>query len=522
MIEELINTALIGTDKKPLNVGAFPEAIQHALTQLEIMDEEEKFLKLSALMLLYEDNGHIPPQYKDLKIDFFKEKRKYTESNFENILLHIAGIEHNLIREQILSKWLDKIMLKDETVSKKSIMTLLKLGAGFRKENKKVILEVIGQRASVLAKKIPDYQGMFQSQITSYSEASNAERLIMIKEKGNILLDEIKNEWDAENIAFKKNVLDELSKHVNTYILDFMQSKLETEFKFYSKEKKTERECRTIITKTLLLHNHKKLRDALLEKLKKYVVEGRSGLMGLVGEKSKSIELPSQPDEFFNAKNMDETFALDIKNPDPALFVTDVLYWFSQLASYISMKEWNELLGKNTKATFEYFGSNEKYLAKIEGKKVPIFERMLSDIALHHPDQEFIFLLMKYNFVHVDHYLDFISHLNKMELLKFIKSEDLFLNHNYLPYWQKEYGDWDFDFSKSLLNKLYKNIIKENQYLNESFVSQASKYLHLQTQSHLEEQSKDLPANNWGEYYNNKVIKPLTQALSIRKEINQY
>jgi hypothetical protein len=522
MIDELINAALLGTDKKSLQLSKLPPAVSQALGQLKPRDEEEKLLFAAALTLGYRDAASLPEKYEGppLKYDF-TDSRQEAQPKYEQILSHLSNVDNNL-KEALLTLWLEKLNFKNERVSSSAIVPLINLGRTSKKEIKSSIIKAIGQRGAAIFQKIDSFRNLEIDTIDNWSIATNPQRIAFLKNSPDTALPLIITDWDKENIAFKRNILDTISTSVNDNVLSFMYDKLTKEFQSNPKEKKTEKECRFIITKTLILHNHLGLRDKIIEKIRHYIRENKSGILGFAGLKGKTIDLPETSDQFWNADNLNELFALDTKNADPALYPRDPLYWFSQIASMIPIAIWSELLQKDIKACCEYFISDEKFLAKIEGKNISVFKSMLSEMAYNYPQQDFILWLFKKDMASEHHYTRLIDALDKKELCKFIKAEDLFLDHRYLPHWKINYGLWDYDFSKSMLNKIFKHIIKDNQYLLENSIIPVALFANASTLTYLDEQRKELPNNNWGEYWYSRIYKPLHSAINTRQLIYQY
>jgi hypothetical protein len=444
MKQELINTFLIGTEKKMVDSTVMPDELMHLYGLITKSTQEETLMSIGTLSNLYNRAAMIPYKvdltaHTQAKLDSQKEANE----SYESILDKIQTLEDKY-KEPILELWIDKLLLKNEIVSKNKLVSFLRMSENANKKIKYKATLAAGDRGQGIVKKISSFQHSIIIANPSWHEATNAERLDIIQNDPLAALDDIAKDWHGEGIVFKKNVIELLADSNDNDTLDFLYSKSQEEFVANSKEKKTAKECRYLISKALIVHNHKGMGSEIKKQFQNYIKKNQGGLLGLIGRGGLQIQLPENEDDFWNKKEMDAMFGIELNNPDPALYKTDIVYWFSQIGGLISAADWSEILEVKKAELIKYFTNDKSFLTTIEGKKICVLNEMMIDIARNYGEPDFAFTLCEDIPIQDADFKIIMRHVPKHDIKKYIESKDLYVDLKHLQLLDDE-NNWDIN-----------------------------------------------------------------------------
>ena len=114
--DHIINTALLGTDKRTISINELPVAMEEAATQVQqnnAVDKEEQFLQIAALAFNYRQCGAMPFQKEGVTITRADvEEKKYGSALAMQTLKDILETESN----SLLQFWLQQCVAKEQIV----------------------------------------------------------------------------------------------------------------------------------------------------------------------------------------------------------------------------------------------------------------------------------------------------------------------------------------------------------------------------------------------------------------------
>jgi hypothetical protein len=521
MWQQLINTALLGTDKVNFDEKSFPENIQTIIKQIPENDKEARFLKTAALLAFYQEAGQVPKRFEGEFTPYLQEDSQIIASQkFLAILDDIVVIEGQF-RNHLLEIWLDKLIERKQVCTAKKTIILLGLSVNLPKKINLKIPKVLNQKGLDLwTFKTGAIKGESTSEEQIWEEGKLGERRELFgnlrKNNPQKALDLLTKTWKEESLSDKMAFVEVIQ---NTFKIDDVGflTEILPEFIFKEKEKKTQREIRKIITGLLLGQMQNEVYSEAIEALKKYIVHEKvKGVLGWVGKEQKVIKLPKEEDNFMNLKNIEAIYGLE-KSPDYALFTTNHLYWLSHFIEFLPFSFWVNLLGKDILATVSYFIS-EEFLVKLSGKKTAILLNAMIQNAVNQHNVELaktliavtntnnqIPLLSLLSIPEREQYMISTKQLNSLPVL-----EACFLN------WT---GVWSADFSLKILKDSYSTIIEKNTFLNERFALIMSEHLHHSSSNFLNN-AKLYPISAMP-YYINYWEKNFVDALNSSMKIKQ-
>lgn len=523
----ILNSALLGTDKRPFDIEDLPEPLKSEIKNYDHLTNEQKLLTTSTLFLYYKYAGACPQKFDgDLHFEPIIEFKQVIVEDSIKILYRIFETGY-YEKEYLLNLWLDKLIDKNNIVDPNQIVPLIRSGANMTKSTRKKICNVIGQRGNMILPLIQEFviPPSSLNQIKEWKEGSQEERKNFFIELRNSnqaeALSIVRSDWDTENVIFKKSLIEIFADQTNEAEYQFLNNLYSGEFTAKHKEKKTETECRYLLASTLMKNPLSELYKSTSNKLKNYKgEEKKSGLMSfLSSSKDNVIKLPNNQDSFFNGENMLNTFGIDPKNPDPALYPTDVLYWFSELLAIFPISGICELIDKKLIDTFNYLTSHKDFIVKIEGKDVSILLNSLVKNVSIFKDQNLLFLVLSKD--QQPNKYELLQYTDIKEFESYIIKEKLYLEAQAIQYHPAEYQDWSESFSIKILDFTYNSLVVSKNHYNDKINHKMIKQLHVSSLYRLEELYQSDVSDNFKDYWIKNVYQPLKTSIEIKLSISK-
>jgi len=159
MNEELLKTALLGTEKYPVKMPEHIREQANAITAKQ-EDKEDGFLQIASLSMAYEAAGHNHPEHKTEASIAPKELRSYASKEFSAALRSFMRQRDPLMLQFALKACAQKKLL----VSPDLVPTLLQQTTG---TNKNTVLAVCGERGRWLAQMNPQWAPLYSQELNS-------------------------------------------------------------------------------------------------------------------------------------------------------------------------------------------------------------------------------------------------------------------------------------------------------------------------------------------------------------------
>lgn len=522
MWQQLINTALLGTDKISFDEKLLPESIRTIIELIPENDKEARFLKIASLVAFYQEAGQQPKRFEgELIAQYHEENLTIASPKFMAILEDIVMLQTQF-RNNLLEIWLDTLIEKKQVCTAKKTVMLLGLLDSLPKKFYVKIPKVLGKKGLDLwAFKTDSVIEHERSELQIWEEGKLAERrelfISLRKENPGKALELLKNTWKEESLNDKMAFVEAIE---NTFHSDDSEFLIEIlpEFIYKAKERKTQREIRRIITGMLLSVPQNQIYLQTTEALKRYVSQEKAkGILGWVGKENKVIMLPKEDDSFLNLKNIEINYGLDV-SPDVAVFTTNQYYWLSYFIEFMPFDYWGELLEKDIEATVNYFISDE-FLVKLAGKKTAILLNALIKNATYHHHIELAKALIKVT--------NIADQLPLLRLLSISEREQYLISTKQLtslPLLETCFsnwtGSWSADFSSKILRESYKTIIENNTFLNDRIALIMSQHLHESSNKFLSN-AKVYPVSAtpyYMNYWEKSFVDVITESLQIKQK----
>lgn len=522
MWQQLINTALLGTDKISFDEKLLPESIRGIVEQISENDKEARFLKIASLVAFYEDAGQQPKLFEgEIIAQKQEENQPMASQKFLAILDEIVLLQTQF-RNHLLDVWLDKLIEKQQVCSAKKTVMLLGLSENLPKKFHQKITKVLGRKGLDLWALKTNYMLEMERSVQEiWEEGKSVERRELFISLRNThaqqAIELLEITWNQESLNDKMVFVETIQQTFRANDEAFLTQIL-PEFAFKSKERKTQREIRKIITGLLLRIPQSQVHLNTAEALKNYVSQEKAkGILGWVGKENKVIDLRQEEDSFLNLKNVEAIYGLET-SPDIAIFTTNQHYWFSYFVEFMPFSFWAEILDKNIESIVNDFIS-EMFLVKLAGKKTAILLNSMMNNAIHHRNINLARALI--NVTNIADQLPLLPLFDISEREQYLISNKQLTSLPHLEAcFSKWTGTWSADFSSKILRDSYRTVIENNAFLNDKIGLMMCKHLHPSSNNFLSN-AKVYPVSAqtyYINYWEKNFVNVLTDSLQIKQK----
>lgn len=485
---KIIQTALIGTDKKPIAPNDFDEDLSAAFTKVqsnELIDTEEKFLQSAALVFNYRQSGTTPLQ-KTVDMAFAEEETRLYCSDFaKQVLKDILSSESN----SLLKIWLTQCADNNQLVHPELLPTLFDIAIQ-QKQLRNLVEHCGGNRGRWLSK----FNSAWQ-----YAEPATDEELWQtgtLDQRKNTLgkirntdatkaREWLQQTWQQENAATKQAFLEELATNLSGEDVEWLESLSADK----SQKVKDEalRLLKLIPESTIIKKYCEVLRASVLLKKEK-------ALFGLTSKMVLHFNLIADIDE--------AVFKSGIEKLSSQKNISDEQYIFHQLIAQVPTSFWEDHLALSPKEIIEYFDKSDKGKALVDALALAVGKFKTNSWASYFMERE------------DKMYLDLVAllptELKEKYTLKYFDREPA----TFINIILKEQKEWSLALTKKVLTFTAKN---HYQYYR-NFYNQHIYLIPIQAAGILESCSptEEYAKNSWvttSEYIN--------KLLGIKQQINQ-
>ena len=454
MLEKLINTALLGTDKLSFDENLLPVSIQEILKNEPITDKEARFLKIAALVAVFNEAGTLPLRYTGvLTTENITEDLPIASEKLSSIIKDIADIQY-YFRNDLFDLWFDALITRQELLHPKFMVTLVNLESSLPQKFRAKILKIMGNRGRQLLSYKTDvskWQIVDESQI--WTEGRLAERRTFFTELRQTdpqkALEILQSSWQQESLTDKKAFLEVIKDSFQDSDIPFLINTL-PEFNHTAKERKGQKECRAIIAGLLLRNAESNLYKSTIAWLDNYFqTEKSKGVLGwAIGKENVILKLPNEENEHWNETQITTLYGFE-KSPDAAVYPNNQVYWLACLTENLPFDFWVNMLNKDVEKTLQYF-ANEPFTVTIERKKKSI---LLSHLIVNAQNHKNVILAKSIICItKLEEHQSLLSLLLLEEQEKYLIENKQMTNLVALEacfeHWK---GTWSVDFSKKIL-----------------------------------------------------------------------
>lgn len=226
--KQLVNTALLGTDKLPLSTEALPPRIRGKLINADKTDPEGYFMKAATLMLAYQKAGkEVDASVMPAIIPAEEETLPYCSPNALVVLKKLLSQQNQHL--SLISFWAETCIANNWIVPPDMLVAVLDLGAD--KKNRFIrdkIRKIIGKRGEWMVQ----FNGNWQYALPLYEDklwqegriAERREAFAIIRHlEPSKAFEWLKAAWAEETAKDRKDFLLMFEKNISLSEEDFLQ-----------------------------------------------------------------------------------------------------------------------------------------------------------------------------------------------------------------------------------------------------------------------------------------------------------
>jgi Family of unknown function (DUF5691) len=444
--DNIINTAMMGTDKKQIGIDDIPTGLAEASALIHEngeKDKEEKFLQLATLAFNYRQCGVLPVQKEVIMPAAPAEEKEYCSTAAAQALNDIISEESI----PLLKFWLQLCYERQQVIRPETVPTLLSTGTQ-QKKLQLLIAACCGKRGEWLAGFNPEWNfSSTQSDEELWQTGTFEQRKEVLKQKRKTdpskARDWLQQTWPQEDANTKTTLLELLLENIGEDDISFLES-LSTE-----KSKKVKEEAIKLLKQipgsAIVQQYEQVLKDSVFLKKEK-------SLLGMVSKTVLQFKLSSSLNEAFYKTGIDK-----LSNNKE---YTDDEFIIYQLMQSVSPAFWEKYLELEPAAIIDLFQKDATGKKMIPALVIAINRFRDTRWALYFMQHSNIF------------YIDIIPLLQAQQQEAYSnKFFDKFPD-NIIQYAIQRETEWSAELTKNI----FKHAAKNPYQYNRSFYNQ---YIHL-------------------------------------------
>ena len=374
--EEIISTALLGTQKKTLQTQFLPETIAELLKQIPSEDEEAKFFQAMALLQQYQKAGNLDVLIGTPELPIAQpEKQEYIDTKLQKALNILLNGEQHL--DFFWKIFIDKC-IDDKKVIPPSILVDFLEYMHNKPAYNNHIASLIGERGKWLAKLSPMWvncENIPQKNEDTWDIKSvKLQNLLQLRQENPQKAREyMVTHWKDFSTSQRNSFIAVFREKISIDDEDALKHILE-----WIKAKKIEDNQHLITLQKeaiscLLCIPESDLSKEIWAKFKNY----------LVVEKGKiQIKLPKKPDDFFNQEQMWQKLRLLEKSYNE-LWYNDMEGWTYELLRHTSPKRLQEHFKLDITEILKQFNENETLKRTVKKQTLALYTKALAEAAFN-------------------------------------------------------------------------------------------------------------------------------------------
>jgi hypothetical protein len=489
--DNILNTAMIGTDKKQVGVADVPVELAEPVTVIynnEEADKEQKFLQLAAVAFNFRQTGVTAFQKEVSHSAAPPEEKDYCSLAASQILKDVLSEESI----PLLKFWLQHCDGKQQIAMPETLPALL--GTGTQYKNLQVLIaSCCGKRGEWLSGFNEAWN--FSSTQTGeelWQTGTPEQRKIIFREtrkiNAKLAREWLQQTWPQEDANTKTGFLELMPENISEEDIPFLDS-LSTE-----KSKKVKEEAIKLLKQIPGSAIVKQYQELLQQSV---IIKKEKALLGMVSKKNLQFKLPASFDETI--------FKTGIEKLSSSKEISDEEFIIYQLIQSVPPSFWEEQLDSDPETIIDLFQKDKTGKKMIPALVIAITRFNDTSWAINFMQHSETF------------YIDIIPLLQASQQEAY--SNKFFDNYpdNIIQYATQRETEWSVELAKNIFKHTAKNPYKYNK----SFYNQ---YIHLIPGPAVAELERCTPAeenlrNTWNNI-SGYIIKLITLKIQTLKVFN--
>lgn len=513
----LKKSALLGTEKMPLQAELLPPSIREILDKTNKNDQEGYFLKAAIMVMAYEKAGQSP---ENVILPEFRPAEQETQDFCSNEAVFVLKtiIQAENFNVFLFDKFLDKCIERKWVLPENILVEVFNKTPA---KNLAKVHEIIGTRGRWLTQFNESWQ--MQEKVldpkTIWEEGKPSERkALFVKlraESPSEALELLKQSWEQESANDRKEFINQLVTNISIADEDFLNEKYEELSASKANQKPVTLEILRSINLLRVMIHGSKLGQMIFQKLTFYI-EQKKGFLG-IGNSTK-IEFPKNEDDFWNGNNMNQLFGFD--KLSSAKGISDAQYWFGELVRYLHPQYWLDFFNNDIKRTIAFFKDTKTDKQKDQTTFLFQFSHAMQ-LATSTQIADFFDELS--SDAKSTNWIDLIQKLPTQTKEKIIIQNISLDFHSVKELMKIQNEDWSDNFSHLVMKALVSEVQKNNPYVlsEKDFVNRLSSNLSLKIKDNIlnfaNSFTHDWQKNYWQQTFSENLLRQLDIKEAISK-----
>ncbi|GAB2629153.1 hypothetical protein GCM10027035_23970 [Emticicia sediminis] len=513
----LKKSALLGTEKMPLQAELLPPIIKEKLDKTNKNDHEGYLLKAAAMVMIYEKAGQSPDNI--ILPEFAPAEEETQEFCSNEAVFALKTItQSDNFNVYLFDYFLDKCIEKNWVLPENQLVEVL------NKTNTKALPKVhkiLGARGKWLTQfnEAWQIQDKTVDQKTIWEEGKPSERKSLFArlraESPSEALDLLKQSWEQESANDRKDFINQLATNISITDEDFLTEKYEELSTSKSNQKPiTVEMLRSINLLRLMIHNSS-CGQKVFQKISNYI-EQKKGFLGLGN--STTLKFPKKEDDFWNGNDMHQLFGFD--KLSSAKGISDAQYWFGELIRYIHPQYWLDLFDNDFKKTIAFFKDAESGKQKDKTSFLYQFSHAMQIASSAQIINFFDALPADSKDIN---WIDLVQKLPARAKEKVIIQNVSLDFHSLKELMKTSTEDWSDNFSHIVMKALVSEMERNNYYAlsEKDFVNRLGRNLSLKIKNNIIDYGKSLSQDWQRNYWQTTFSESILKQLDLKEEINK-
>ena len=518
MWNELIKTALLGTEKLPLQESIMPQAIKNILDKTANDDAEGKFLKATALVWTYTQAGQSPMQVILPEIAPAPTETQQFLSQEANIILKTLLNTDNF-NPYLFEFFLDKCLENQWVIPENKLVEVLSMTDKNLQTKTK---QVIGKRGLWLSQFNQAWQWLDAENISEneiWEEGKSSERRTFFAnlraKNPQKAIEILEASWQQASAKDRKDFINLLESNLSNADEPFLNA--------VADELAQSKTPKPVTLETLQAINLLRLKipnsifgQQIFDKIATYIQQ-KKGILGIGA--SLKLALPKDEDSFWNGTQMNQNFGFD--KLSSAKGVSDAEYWFGELLRHLNPSFWINYFGGDIPKALSFLLSADgmtkqnkslyiyQFSEALQWADTPIIQLFFREAKDQIKDTRWKNLVKRLPITQQENIIQ-----------KYISVDFQTLNANLLENTQEE---WSQEFSRFIIKALVAEMQKSSYYgfSDKDFINRLSCKLSLKIKSEISEAGKQMNQEWQRNYWENTFAENLLKQLNLKEEINK-
>ncbi|MDJ1482419.1 DUF5691 domain-containing protein [Cytophagaceae bacterium YF14B1] len=537
---DLVNTALLGTDKQTFDENLLPETIKNSLSQVDKKDKEALFYKAAALASFFKKAGNMPEKLEvTAGLPAETEVLSYAPTPVISLLRKIFSYDSG--NYALVEKWLDEAIRKSWIITPDLLLVILNLGLDKKyKHLQPKIRQIAGKRGLWMTQFNSEWNYLKETDyLLLWEEGKAAERKIALEEirKNNPAQarELLEKSWEQETAKTKLELIAVLKNQLSSDDEPFLQQVFDEIQTVRQKKKDATPDLLKQVVELLLSLPESKLSQEIWEKVKRYVYKTKDKkLLGLVSAENIAVVIPEKGDDFLCKETMWERLGILEESHNKNVYV-DVEGWLYEIISRISPQLWEQHLSASPVQIMEAFNKGDGFTKKKDKAKedtIALYTVALAQAAYYHNNTTWARSWLEYykdvytiQQTHVSYLLGYLSDAELEEFyLKHIDLSNTATDSQRLreELLKRKEHQWSFAFTQYVVKAMCSDLTSYNYGNTVSFLIES--ILHMHPDIVKENISDYMSANAPGwvrSQYDKTIVFPLQEMMGLRMELKK-